>query len=101
MSGFTVPYGLANGTSGTTARWYEVCRASVTRMLPGTVRYCLLVMSGAPPRYADVPTPSRTEDKVMKEPIGFRRLALFLYCAVSTGESQLTHQCMEMCKSKA
>lgn len=31
-------------------------------MEPATVRYCLLTMAAAAPRYAETPTPSRTEE---------------------------------------
>lgn len=47
-----VPYGLAMGTSPMAPRCMEVWRASVTRMEPAVVRYTLLVMSPAAPRYA-------------------------------------------------
>lgn len=46
----TVYRGFGNGTSLMALRWYEVCRASTARMEPATVKYCLLVMRGAPPR---------------------------------------------------
>ena len=48
-------------------RCIEVCKASVTKIEPATVRYSLEDTKGAAPRYADVPTPSRTEDSVMND----------------------------------
>ena len=42
-------------------------RASVVRMEPATVRYCLLVMAAAAPKYALTPTLSRTEERAANE----------------------------------
>ena len=39
----------------------------MTRIEPATVRYALLEIRGAPPKYADVPTPSNTEERVMND----------------------------------
>ena len=61
-----VPYGLAAATSPRTARCRLVWMASVTRMEAATPRFAGSVMTPAPPRYAEVPTPSRTDDNVMK-----------------------------------
>ena len=47
-------------------RCIDVCSASTARIEPATVRYCLLVIKPAAPRYALVPTPSSTEERVIK-----------------------------------
>ena len=62
-----MPYGFAGAISPRLNRWTEVWSDSVTRIEPATPRYALLVMRPAPPRYADVPTPSSTEARVTKD----------------------------------
>lgn len=62
-----VSKGFGKGACPSSARMYEEWRDSTVKMEPAAVRYASLAMAAAAPRYADTPTPSRTEASWTKD----------------------------------
>lgn len=79
-----VPYGFAAGTCPKANRCWLVWSASVTRIEAATPRFAGSDISPAAPRYAEVPTPSSTDESVRNV---FTSVIGKLYSHAATGSA--------------